>query len=316
MVALLAFVLGWCAQEIFRPASKLHTAEFLRTSIQISCLDRPSEPDNRSPIKRTVDSLNCIHVDDGDDGVPPDAIPLIKRLKHELRERVEMQVTSFNPDTTSAEELNERIVESLRKEGVNVNEPEDVVIDESYTYPGFDYGQIYSIDVRKWGPDVLSVTTEIAVCCGSDTSLYVFQRIDGRWILVLEQESNDYSDVAGAQGTFSFAISKPDKRNSFFVVTANINPWCTSNWQSIRYKVLRPGASPSEPRVLVSNEDNIYQGKEPPYYKLELRSNVVLLTFDGNKKADCVTEGRECDNDFEHIRYRIRGNRAVRLADR
>jgi len=78
-------------------------------------------------------------------------------------------------------------------------------------------------------------------------------------------ESNGYADISGAQGSFQFAISPPDNEGNWFVVAADVNPWCSSNWQQLRYKVLRPGEDPRHSQVLLEEHTAIYLGVDQPY---------------------------------------------------
>src|SRR5262249_7368468 len=146
------------------------------------------------------------------------------------------------------------------------------------------YGDVYDIRIQQpeAHPDLLAVTTTIGVCCGDDTSFYLFKRENAEWRLVLAQEANDYDEIDGAQGRFTLAISPPDKQGKFFVVTANVNPWCTSNWQSLRYQVLRIGQSAYEPQILLSEKGTIYLAVDNPVYELKVQRNRFFLKFYGD----------------------------------
>jgi hypothetical protein len=98
--------------------------------------------------------------------------------------------------------------------------------------------------------------------CGSDTSLYIFKRQDQKWALIIGQEANDYEDISGALGRFRYAISPPSIDGQFYVVTKNVNPWCSSNWQGIRYQAMRQGISAYGPKILLKQEESIYLGSE------------------------------------------------------
>ena len=43
------------------------------------------------------------------------------------------------------------------------------------------------------------------------------------------------------------------------MVTADVNPWCSSNWQQLRYKVLRPGEDPRHSQVLLDEIPSAYK---------------------------------------------------------
>jgi hypothetical protein len=42
-----------------------------------------------------------------------------------------------------------------------------------------------------------------------------------------------------------------------------VSPWCTSNWQSLRYRVVRAGADPYFPDLLLAADRTIYLGNDP-----------------------------------------------------
>ena len=258
-----------------------------------------------APIKQTVDSLRLIKVDSVEyNNIPPAAKALLTTLKHQLRDliytRVNDKLFQANPD-----ELLALVLSDLKNLGVTVEEPEDVVVDKDYL-DSYIYGDIYRIAIEhpKDHPHLLVATTTVGICCGTDTSLYVFQNDGTRWDLTLAQEANDYDDVSGAQGRFQYGISSPDTQNNFFVVAANVNPWCTSNWQSLRFKVLRPGQTAYEPRVLLSEERTIYLGagfEDERSYRLKIHGNRFSLEFLGEKYEQSVTSGDGLDSDDSEI---------------
>jgi len=59
-----------------------------------------------------------------------------------------------------------------------------------------------------------------------------------------------------------------------------MNPWCASNWQSLRFYVVRPSGDPYAPRVLLNEKDSIYLGDDP-MYSLEDETAGFALKFDG-----------------------------------
>lgn len=121
--------------------------------------------------------------------------------------------------------------------------------------------------------------------CGRDSSIYVYRKHGKQWDLVIVQEANDYTEVSGAQGSFVYAISPPDHQGQWFVVVTDVNPWCTSNWQSLRYKVLRAGPSPTQPQVLLSKRATTYLGQDEPQ-KISVRKDGFQLAYWGHFALD------------------------------
>lgn len=139
-----------------------------------------------------------------------------------------------------------------------------VPVDENYNDKGYTYGGIWEIKLEKLTdhPDLLAATTTIDICCGEDTSFYLFRKNECHWDLIIAREANDYNEVSGAQGTFHYAVSPLSAPGQFFVVTAHIPPWCSSNWQVILYRVFREGADPYRPKILFEREEGIFLGND------------------------------------------------------
>jgi hypothetical protein len=218
-------------------------------------------------VAQTVNSLREIKTDSMDTNVPLAASPLLAQLKRQLLDLINDTINAHDHRRETPRHLSFIIRAQLEKAGVTVKEPPDEIDAEEYFSNPYVYGDIDSIEIEQPAghPELLAATTKLGVCCGTDSSLYLFERSGSQWQLVLAQEAADYTEVSGAQGMFSYAVSPPDGQNGFFVVTANVNPWCTSNWQSIRYKALRPGSDPHQPLTILSEEDTIYLGDYSPY---------------------------------------------------
>lgn len=197
---------------------------------------------NTTSIAETVKTLSSIKVESWDTNFPNQAKPLFTTLKHQLRDLI---TSKLNSDTSNIQDpsiVKTKVISELEQEGIKIGNPwldNTVDLDDKY----YTYGSIYEIRVEqpKNHPELIVATTSLGVCCGEDTSFYLFRKQDSKWQLILEQEAKDYDDVDGAHGRFSYAISPATKEKDFFVVTANVNPWCSSNWQSLRYTVMREG---------------------------------------------------------------------------
>jgi hypothetical protein len=264
----------------------------------------------------TVDRLRRIHTDSMDVNVPQAAKPLLATLKHQLRDLVANRLR-FAKRQVSTQQIQARTIVDLSNLGL-INEEEGyVVVDAHYIDRGYDYGDIEGIIVTRphYDIDVIAVTTTVGICCGQDTSLYLFKYEDEEWKLWLADEKNDYDRIDAAQELFVFGLSWPDDNKNYFVVTASVNPWCSSNWQSIRYRVLRPSTKPYEPAVLLNREETIYLGGADPPYRLEVDDSSFTLRFYGRKYQQFAINGDDGDTDDESlkevVRYRVKGNAVV-----
>jgi hypothetical protein len=222
-----------------------------------------------SSIPLTVNALNRFDTHCSDwDWDPEVSIPareLITNLKHQLRDLITLTLQS-NPGQQAAE-LKQNILSQLSSMGISLAEPAS-----DPAPPNADcrlpYGAIYNIEVERpnQADDMIAVTTSLGVVCGEDTSLYVFERSTIKnWKLTLARESNGYKDVSGAQGRFHYAISPRDRSGRYFVVSADVSPWCSSNWQMLRYRAERPGSSAASPDLILSGEGSIFAEDESSF---------------------------------------------------
>ncbi len=181
--------------------------------------------------------------------VPPTAQNLLPQFKEGLREIIGRTLNDHS--SSSPETLHKLILADLRKAGIEALSL--VQRDGYYTADGDDFGYLYDVTVHQpeRHPDLMAVVTNLTIPCGSDASLNLYRRTGATWQLILVAESNGYVEISGAQGSFQFAISPPDDERNWFVVTADVNPWCSSNWQQLRYKVLRPGEDAHRSLVLL-----------------------------------------------------------------
>ena len=247
-----------------------------------------------APIARTIESLHRVPVEDLDTDVPEAVRPLLTQLKHELRELVAARLGTAGDRPAAA--LQAELVAALRQAGVHLGE----------TKAKSPYGDVLDLQLERppAHPGLLAVTITLDVMCGADSSLYVFRREAAGWTLILAQESNGYDTVAGAQNLFDSSFSPPRPGEGWFVLVSGVNAWCTSNWQSLRFKVLRPGASPDEPKVILSSSQTIF-GTD---YKARIERGVVALAFQGDMSLDIDLMIRE-----HSVRYRVQGDRATRV---
>jgi hypothetical protein len=236
-------------------------------------------------VRQTLERLAGIGVKARDPDIPSAVKPLLTTLKHQLRDLIIRIVNDETIRWNTPDDLTSQVLSSLREHGITVGasdkDQDDWEEEERREYAYNDIRRI-SIEVPANHPDLLVATTTLWVMCGEDTSFYLFRRTKGAWHLVLAQEASNYRDVTGAQARFGYAVSPSDKHGDFFVVTANVNPWCSSNWQSLRYAVARPGRTPYHPETLMKRSDTIYLGIDPPVYTLTVERTRFRLAFHGD----------------------------------
>lgn len=267
----------------------------------VSAQTRPDPPNDS--ISATVRALRQVNGEEVyDSKIPTDVRALLTKLKRQLRDLIQKSLDADADALTPAGVLNAKVLAALRREGVTPGGPPDDV---------HTFGSVVSVNVSRprGHADMVAATTEVSVHCGSDNSLYLFRREGARWRLVLADEAEGYEQVNGARERFDFRVSPPDARGSFFVVAADVNPWCTSSWQVMKYRVMRVGADAYSPRVVLKGDDSIYLGADLEGFRLTADADTFTLRYDSNQSLD---PGRLIRPHV--LKFKVEGDRAERVA--
>jgi hypothetical protein len=241
---------------------------------------------NHRSIAAIVEALGQIRVDASDPRVPPAARPLLTDLKHRLRDLIQKALDANDTQIKNLAKINEYLRAELDKQNIHGEKAGSALADD-VAAKSYIYGDIQQISIHAINgyPNLIGATTTIGVSCGTDSSFYLFRKSGQRWVLILAQEANDYEDVSGAQGGFGYQVSPPSDKQQLFVVTKNVNPWCTSNWQAIRYKVLRPSQTAYQPRVLMEKSETIFLGRENDGL-ITTTPDSFTIAFDAGQRLD------------------------------
>lgn len=203
------------------------------------------------PLLDAVVRLESVPETEDTDGglVPPEAARLLRTEKRLLRGLIARVLASPKALDASSATLRDRVVAAIGREGVPVGET-----------IGNRFGAIEAIELRRseenrsW----LVATTTLSIPCGQDTSVYLFEADGDHWRLVLVDEADGYASIDEAHGELTYEASPVAPGTKPFLVVADVNPWCSSNWQTMRYRVLRPGASPEKPVRLSSGSASVF----------------------------------------------------------
>lgn len=266
----------------------------------------PAQSDSGSPndsVASTVRALREVNGESAyDSEIPPEVRALLTKLKRQLREQIQKTLDADAGAPTPAGVLNAKVLAALKREGVSIGPPADDV---------HTFGSVVSVNIHRPSghKELIAATTEVSVHCGSDSSLYLFRRDGAGWRLVLADESNGYEQVNGARERFDFRVSPPDARGDFLVVAADVNPWCTSNWQMMRYRVLRVGDEAYRPRVVLKGDHSLFLGTELEGFRLDADADTFTLRFDSYQHLD---PGRLVRSHV--LKFRIDGESAERVA--
>jgi hypothetical protein len=186
-----------------------------------------------------------------------------------------MRCTSLDSDARKIDQDLSALARSATAEGRKLRYAQDSQDPLNYGYQ-FAFHARASNDERR----LISITAEFQIRCGSDKLLFVFAPKNGTWLEVLRWQSKPYEDVAGAFWAFDYAISPPDEIGNWYVVTKHVTPWCTSNWRTVRYSVLRPAVNSSAPREVFAGSDSIYLGDDD-FGNIAAEKSAFELKFQG-----------------------------------
>lgn len=266
-----------------------------------------------SAIAETVQAIKAMNQEvDGymDVRVPSATRPLLTRLKHQLRDLIANTINTQEAQNDTPPQLRSRVLAALKQKGVELSDPPFSEIWKPEEAVIVSYGHLTELEIEQPDrhPELLVVITTLAINCGHDNSFYVFKRNENQWAMILALEANGYEDVSGAQNGFDYAISPANEAGDYFIVAADVNAWCSSRWQMLRYKILRIGASPYEPNVVLSATHGILTDREPPF-KLRATTNGFQLDFWEGQSLDAGIQERAYI-----LRYSVDGDRVIRIA--
>jgi hypothetical protein len=153
-------------------------------------------------------------------------------------------------------------------------------------------------------PQVIGISASFQIEYGMDSILGVFVREGDSWREVVRWTSKPYKTVSGAFWSFDYAISPPDNRGSWYLVTKFINPWCSSTWSGINYAVLRPNPVSLTPKTLLSASDFMWWGSDD-FGSLEVQADKFDLRFHSSS-IDGGVHNRVFIRDFRVLGDKVR----------
>jgi hypothetical protein len=251
-------------------------------------------------IRQTLNDLRTIRMETST-VVPPRARTLLGVLKGQLRDLI---LETLNAEGRSSWSLKQFEGEVNARLHGQMDVDKEWAEDEERPY-----GALGPIEIRRpqGHRNLIAAMTHLGIECGVDTSLYLFLRSRGAWRLILALEANAYEEISGAQGTFRYVVPPPGKANRVFVVVAEVPPWCTSNWRTIRYRVLQVSPTPYEPRVLLDRVEDAYLGGDPDLYRLKPERGGFSIYWHSGHDFDLSLIP------LRVARYKIAGNRPIRV---
>ncbi len=233
-------------------------------------------------ILRTTEELKGAELQ-WDSDVPLPVRTLLTQLKHQLRDALIETINTDSPD--HPEDVQQQLLTHLQAQGIALGQcespPSNNVFGGYPTMGKCAYGVIDDISLTQppGHDNLIAMTTTLGIPCGTDSSLYLLRKETSGWMLILALESGAYDEITGAYGAFRYRVSPSADDGQFFVMTANITPWCSSNWQGLRYQVSTIGPTPYEPVVLLQRQETIWV---PGGYAITTHPLGFRIEFVGN----------------------------------
>lgn len=226
-----------------------------------------------SSIKETVRRLRVIEIPEKDFSpteVVPSARPLLKTLKHQLRDFILEVLTSSEDRPIDSDAVRDSLAKALEAEGIT--------LDADYS----TYGSLADIRIEKPFPqrDLLVATVTLTLPCGLDTSLYVFERGITGWSLKLTHESNDYEEVNGGQEGLVWAMASTGDADKYVLALAHHSPWCSSTWRSFRIRIFQLDLVRNISNLVWSKNTSVWLDDDPAY-SISSEGNGITLRYLG-----------------------------------
>lgn len=257
---------------------------------------QPTALVNVQAVLKAARALESVPVSNFPVDVPVKARPLLTSLKHSLCDLITGEIGAHPSDGASA--LQARMTEILGHAGILHHN----------LHNGNGYAQVGSVQITQppGHPNLLAAVTTLDIPCGQDSSLYVYQQAGHAWRLVLAVEANNYSQIDGALSEFQYRVSPSNYNGRWFVVTANVDPWCSSAWHSLHFQVLRPSGSAYHPKTILATSRFAYEGYND-LDKLAVSAYSFTIVYYTSQSLDAGVLIR-----IGVDRYRIVGDRAMR----
>jgi hypothetical protein len=204
------------------------------------------------------------------------ANPDLTVLKHQLRDWAESQIVHSGPFpevTTLSATLNalfdqKKIIEP---------EPDD-------DWPGLGAVAPFEVSHPDGDSAWLKLEIGVAIDCGYDESVYLYEWTGKDWARSFESEQNDYTkDHFTPQDLRHVEVSPSDANGDRLILTIGITPSCASVWQGLYYRLFRVGATTTR---LVDDFTEVNIGEE---IQARIEPEGALIEFfAGSRDSDQV----------------------------
>jgi hypothetical protein len=175
---------------------------------------------------------------------PRGASPALTEVKHQLRDWIESRMSTLDQGGDAAD-LRQKLNSELGAAGLLCG----WVAKATPCPDEWQLGYLSEIDFRRTG-GFLILITHTGIECGFDDSAYLYEWSAAKgWRRVWQTEQTAYTKEAyRPQNIESIQVS------STLVLTLGNQPWCSSNWRELYYRVFRlaPDAAAGAAKPLIN----------------------------------------------------------------
>jgi hypothetical protein len=203
--------------------------------VVVSCLAGAPAPALASSARAAAVTLPGSQID-----FSPQATEALAHFRTDLRVAADLVLASQSPSAT-AEALTTALLGAFAAQGVRPRPEETVTAAPATAFPLATFLGV-DVEVPSEHPELKVVSLHLAVHdCGADTMLRVY-RHDGRAFRpVLADHAERFANIATGELAVKWAMGPAGPDGAFLVLVASQNPWCQSNWQTLRWRVYRLG---------------------------------------------------------------------------
>ena len=246
-------------------------------------------------------SLLKLRLDPAHSAGPRGATPRMTVVKHRLRDWVESRLPALT-ERGDEGEFQRKLNSELHEAKLFCGTGEAVECPDEF-FNGF----LGDLSLQRES-GFLILRTALGIECGFDESAYVYSWSTEGCRRVWQTEQNSYTDKEYKPQTLHAVLISPyNRENNYLVLTLGSEPWCSSVWHPVYYRLYRMGPDLSASPLLDGGAEWANVSDDPPI-RGSVSANDVLVEFWGGS----IDSGLQSRQTVRH--YNIDRNSVTRVA--
>ncbi len=177
-------------------------------------------------------------------------------IKHQLRDWIESRLPALQWNDPRHPPDPAVLQEQLNAELTDAN-----LLCNSHTTPPCPYeselGWLAPIRIERRNASLLVILTGVGIQeCGYDESAYAYEPSAGGWRPFWQSEQDEYEDGKYFPQRLREILISPGTER--LILTLGVEPWCSSNWHDVYYRVWQAKEGFPEPALLVDGREWTY----------------------------------------------------------